>query len=245
MSVFEKCLFCGRNFEFKVRVGPRPRYCSSQCRWKQQRVDKKANISIERKCEYCSKPLNKVQKRFCSQDCFHLDSRTVKGRQRECANCGKLFETGSNPGSCCSSMCSRSLAAKTRNKERETVVRICVCCGESFLAKIYLGSVVSKRCERCAPALYRDKSRVRRLITQKQAKEQIVDADIYERDGWVCRICGELVNAGVSWPDPLSPSLDHIVPISLGGEHSLANVQLAHLGCNSRKGNKVDARASA
>jgi 5-methylcytosine-specific restriction endonuclease McrA len=38
-------------------------------------------------------------------------------------------------------------------------------------------------------------------------------------------------------PDPMSPSLDHILPLSKGGTHEPRNVQLAHLGCNVRKYN--------
>ena len=34
------------------------------------------------------------------------------------------------------------------------------------------------------------------------------------------------------------PSIDHIVPLSWGGLHSWANVQLAHHGCNTAKGAK-------
>lgn len=35
------------------------------------------------------------------------------------------------------------------------------------------------------------------------------------------------------------PSLDHIVPISLGGTHSVGNLQNLCMPCNSSKGNKV------
>lgn len=35
----------------------------------------------------------------------------------------------------------------------------------------------------------------------------------------------------------MSASLDHILPLSLGGAHSMANVQLAHLSCNHTKSN--------
>jgi 5-methylcytosine-specific restriction endonuclease McrA len=34
-------------------------------------------------------------------------------------------------------------------------------------------------------------------------------------------------------------SLDHVIPISAGGEHSKANTQLAHLGCNAKKQAKI------
>ena len=66
-----------------------------------------------------------------------------------------------------------------------------------------------------------------------------VDRDaIAERDGWRCQLCGRRVDPSVAWPDPMSRSLDHIVPLSLGGAHVPSNVQLAHLGCNSVKGNR-------
>ena len=37
------------------------------------------------------------------------------------------------------------------------------------------------------------------------------------------------------WPSFMAPTIDHIVPISLGGEHSYANCQAVHFMCNSKK----------
>ncbi|WP_423797180.1 HNH endonuclease [Mycobacteroides abscessus] len=34
----------------------------------------------------------------------------------------------------------------------------------------------------------------------------------------------------------MSASLDHVVPMSLGGDHLSTNVQCAHLKCNMDKG---------
>lgn len=61
---------------------------------------------------------------------------------------------------------------------------------------------------------------------------------VYERDGYICQLCGTPVDARLKWPHPYSVSLDHIVPLSLGGMHSYDNVQCAHLRCNCQKGNK-------
>lgn len=36
----------------------------------------------------------------------------------------------------------------------------------------------------------------------------------------------------------MRPSIDHIVPLSQGGTHELANVQLAHYRCNLSKNNR-------
>lgn len=61
-----------------------------------------------------------------------------------------------------------------------------------------------------------------------------------ERDGWLCGICGGPVDRALSFPDLGSQSLDHVVPMILGGGHTWENVQLAHFGCNLTKGYRVE-----
>ncbi len=56
-------------------------------------------------------------------------------------------------------------------------------------------------------------------------------------DGWICYLCGEPIEPDA--PRARCLSFDHVVPLSRGGEHSMANLRPAHLGCNSRKGTKV------
>lgn len=65
--------------------------------------------------------------------------------------------------------------------------------------------------------------------------EPYTTAEIGDRDGWRCRLCGKAVNRKRRFPDPLSPSIDHVVPLAVGGDDTRANVQLAHYGCNSAK----------
>lgn len=67
--------------------------------------------------------------------------------------------------------------------------------------------------------------------------DDFTNLDVYDRDRWFCGICGMKVDKDLMWPDPMSASLDHIVPLSRGGTHTLDNVQLAHLACNERKHN--------
>lgn len=56
----------------------------------------------------------------------------------------------------------------------------------------------------------------------------------------VCGICGREVNFKLKFPDPLSPCIDHIVPIAKGGHPSdIDNLQLAHLCCNRQKSDKL------
>lgn len=64
--------------------------------------------------------------------------------------------------------------------------------------------------------------------------------DIYDRDGWQCGICRQQVDDTLSYPDPRSASLDHILPISKGGKHTPSNTQCSHLECNLVKRDSVD-----
>jgi 5-methylcytosine-specific restriction endonuclease McrA len=69
----------------------------------------------------------------------------------------------------------------------------------------------------------------RRAERLRAAPRQRIDRQmIFERDGWICGICREVVN-------PEDATLDHIVPVAFGGGHTAANLRLAHGICNSRR----------
>lgn len=56
----------------------------------------------------------------------------------------------------------------------------------------------------------------------------------------VCGICGQPVDFEMKYPHPLSPCIDHIVPVAKGGHPSdLENLQLAHWHCNRQKSDKL------
>lgn len=56
----------------------------------------------------------------------------------------------------------------------------------------------------------------------------------------ICGICGRPVDFKLKYPDPLSPCIDHIIPIARGGHPSdLENLQLAHWTCNRQKSDKI------
>ena len=72
-------------------------------------------------------------------------------------------------------------------------------------------------------------NRRRRARLKKVRVEKIDPWAIYKRDGGKCHICGKHVRRDVM-------SLDHLIPIADGGEHSVVNVRLAHVSCNVRRG---------
>lgn len=52
----------------------------------------------------------------------------------------------------------------------------------------------------------------------------------------LCGICEVRLDRELAYPDPLSKSLDHIVPLIKDGGHTQDNLQWVHLLCNMRKG---------
>ena len=67
----------------------------------------------------------------------------------------------------------------------------------------------------------------RRSNKKNQFVENVDPLVIYKRDEGICKICGKKV--GSKW------EVDHIIPLSRGGEHSYKNSQLAHPVCNRKK----------
>lgn len=62
----------------------------------------------------------------------------------------------------------------------------------------------------------------------------------------VCGICGKPVDFGLKFPHPLSPCIDHIIPVAKGGHPSdIDNLQLAHFCCNRAKSDKLFAQSAA
>ena len=59
---------------------------------------------------------------------------------------------------------------------------------------------------------------------------------VYERDEWTCQLCFEPVKPDSDPQSDWYPSLDHIIPQSKGGDHTMENLRLAHRWCNSIRG---------
>lgn len=118
----------------------------------------------------------------------------------------------------------------------------CPCCGDYFVP---LNSNQIYCSVECANRINNARSKDKRI---KRMMHVIVDKNItlerlYKRDNGKCYICGCTCN----WNDCYTredgtfiannnyPSIDHVVPLHKGGEHSWNNVKLACRGCNSVK----------
>lgn len=95
-------------------------------------------------------------------------------------------------------------------------------------------SMLGKKWRLKHPDSLRDSQHRRRALKKKTKTEKFSSFDIFDRDRWVCGLCHKKVDRLLKWPDPMSASLDHIVPLSKGGTHTRDNVQIAHLICNEK-----------
>ena len=69
----------------------------------------------------------------------------------------------------------------------------------------------------------------RKAIKHSVFVEAIVAQVVFDRDKGMCGICTKAVDPATDW------EIDHIIPISKGGLHAYANVQLSHRKCNRAK----------
>lgn len=220
------CVECGASFYKKVSAGREPKYCGYECR-----------------------KIFNGKRRACNRG-YEYKPDVIGVRQ--CERCGIGFTAQTSAARHCP-VCRRELNRSRSRKEAKRKAsavtdRKCACCDKP------LTEVQRKYCSRkCSgegnaerfsllyrkePALLRDPyGAVRKTRLRKAKRKPVERTKIFERDGWVCGICGKSVSKTLCWPHPMSVSLDHIVPLSKDGTHEPDNVQCAHLLCNSKKGN--------
>lgn len=241
-----ECAECGRRFYRESGPGPAPTYCSFECR--------RAPYERRKRAEHRASVAEQVHVTLC-KECGRMFNAARRGRRgrrehrcqacrsavRTCAWCGKLL-TGQQRHYCSSVCYGRHRTAMADSARVPPEPRACEVCGKMFVPP--LKGPKAARCSRCRWAAWKErnprraaavKARCRALRRGAQRGQHIDPLAVYERDGWVCGICGKPVDPTRQYPDPMSATLDHIVPIARGGIHSLGNLQVAHLECNSRK----------
>ena len=162
--------------------------------------------------------------------------------QKECQHCGKTFGAPQKNSRFCSSKCKwaahRAIQAQRRINQKSGAPRQCVLCGAQIPPK---SRSDKKYCsETCGFAARINLGRMdRRLRITDDGKQRFFRrSDIYRRDDWKCQICFKPIDRSLRFPNPKCASIDHIIPVSMGGTNRPENLQTSHLRCNVALGNR-------
>lgn len=71
-------------------------------------------------------------------------------------------------------------------------------------------------------------------------------SDLGPHDNWTCHLCGfDVLPVAGGAGQPWGATVDHVLPIALGGEDVWTNVRLAHRWCNSKRAQRDPDEVSA
>lgn len=193
----------------------------------------------KRYCKHCGKLLAANNSKYCSDDCRfkHTTSEKV------CEICGEKYR-GVKGQKYCSDKCCREKQLLYNKINFKSKKKKCECCGKTFNTKFKQSTIVCSRecykeiCKKRKKEENRKKEIRRRhkLRDNGNVNYAITLSKALDRLGDTCAICGVKVDATVHSNHDLYPSIDHIVPVALGGTHTWDNVQIAHRICNTIKG---------
>lgn len=185
-------------------------------------------------CAQCRQPCIKDRGRekryaelFCSMSC--RDAK--RARQAELRKLPVLFV-----GTVVRPEAKRQPKPQPQHKARLWVAGPCARCGLLFAVQDDTGR--ARYCSlNCSNRVNKHRYRARK---KDAYVADVRPARIYARDGWRCQLCRKLVRRHAAAPHPLSPVLDHIIPLAHGGTHEPSNVQCAHWICNSIKRDRIE-----
>jgi 5-methylcytosine-specific restriction endonuclease McrA len=190
-------------------------------------------------CMVCGSQWTGRKRRFC-YSCLPVYSDATKSEyMRIYVHLLYVMEHGPStyrPCDWCGVPCRHISGYCPKHRPSPVRYRECPDCGALSVCRPAQRSVA--RCDDCNVLEMRRHSKCRKLIKRGVYLTPYRRADIFERDGWVCQLCGKRIDKRRSWPDQQSGAIDHIVPLSLGGHDVPENVQAVHARCNSSKGTR-------
>lgn len=210
-------------------------------------------------CHACGSPLSGRAKKWCSEACrlrkYREDNPNYVLRQAEMAKEDTARRTAERNAAdplprceCCGEelanrrkgvkFCKRTAECR-RASRMVSLSRSPVCsvedCGRQSIARGLCGSHASAAWRAANPERRGDAWHAYRARKMDAFVEDVSRGVVLDRDNWVCHICGDKIPKDSVWPASDYGTMDHVVPLKKGGQHSYANVKAAHNLCNSTK----------
>ena len=142
----------------------------------------------------------------------------------------------------CSTQCSWDYkdARVSAQRRLARLGRVCPHCGGDVPESRPKGSYFcSYECRNGAHMLKRKLRNRRGISIESKSETGYLRAKLGDRDNWICGICKAPVSPDLLHPDPLFASVDHIIPVALGGTSDEENLRIVHLVCNLKKGARL------
>ena len=253
------CAHCNVQLNLNTRGRPK-KFCSQKCGWDyRHKLSGATPLEIHKAqrreralitCEQCGSGFiqnGKTYKdgqprkaKFCSQKCY-LDKRTPSVDSepkiravwfRHCTECEKHFVARFES----IEQCSPSCKSRSYNKRKFVASPMnCTECGDVFVPEY--GDKRRGFCGTSCGNRFNKRLRSDRIkALPATMKESFSPFAVFNRDGWSCVACG------IDTPKHLrgsyesnAPELDHVVPLSKGGSHTMANTQCLCRSCNADK----------
>lgn len=135
---------------------------------------------------------------------------------------------------------SRQLREKNEQAHKDRI-NVCRICGARFHPEYGKHSWRETCSDACSEEQSKRRKRRKCQVYKARKRSTVIELfdpfDVFVRDKWRCQLCGRKLkkeHRGTKRVD--APELDHIIPISKGGEHSKRNTQCACRKCNQEKG---------
>lgn len=185
------------------------------------------HVARYRTKDVCSCGSEKVRSATCCLACSAANAsrRAAEARATKAQERKQLVHVG--PSYPMSRLPAGHPARQAVPKARLWISGPCAWCGAEFTVQ---GQPAARYCSRKCRA----RSHGKGFHITRRAR-----LAIYARDGATCQLCLEPVDLTLSPGDIWSATLDHIVPQSKGGTHEPENLRLAHLWCNSVRGDET------
>jgi len=201
-------------------------------------------------CRKCGTPFSQKYilgrpRLYCSEKCREAMAGVKRRKPQEsdkCCECSQSFDAARSDQKFCSTKCARKAQARKQRIERNQGFdgsRACLDCGERF--DIDRPKSMRKYCAECRRRRKQDTDS-RKSQKRRAAGEPVALSEVLAVRGQRCHICHRKIDLTLSGRDAMGPTVDHILPVSMGGTNDLANLNIAHRVCNTRRGNRGPAQ---
>jgi hypothetical protein len=196
-----------------------------------------------RSCDTCGAIFapRSARHRFCSARCKDQHRYPGAGpRTAICLTCARAFDyvQATKPRLYCDGCATAPTIAGKRRSAPSGKRRLCRCGAPAL----------SQRHHYCGPCRQRAGAKRRRARDGRRRDRSGDPRSTYKwqrlarrlvLQATTCAICGRVLPKDAPPRSPYSPSVDHIVPLALGGApFEPANLQVVHLSCNTARRNR-------